>query len=44
VYRTENKRADELSNLALTSIYPEDELIDLDEAIKIKLPICEVFK
>jgi ribonuclease HI len=44
VYRTENKRADELSNLALTSIYPEDELIDLDEAVKIKLPICEVFK
>jgi ribonuclease HI len=44
VYRTENKRADELSNLALSSIYPEDELIDLDEAVKIKLPICEVFK
>ena len=44
VYRTENKRADELSNLALTSTYPEDTLIDLDEAVKIKQPICDVFK
>jgi ribonuclease HI len=44
VYRTENKRADELSNLALTATYMEDVSIDLDEAIKIKKPISEVFK